>query len=58
VPEVIQRFRNFGGVRIEDDVLITEHGVENLTVVPRTVQEIEDWMSGNLDNNSFKTFVF
>lgn len=58
VPEVIQRFRNFGGVRIEDDVLITENGVENLTVVPRTVQEIEDWMSGNLDNNSFKTFVF
>lgn len=53
VPEVIQRFRNFGGVRIEDDVLITENGVENLTKVPRTVQEIEDWMNGNIGEKTF-----
>lgn len=36
VPEVIKRFRNFGGVRIEDDVLITKDGVDNYTEVPRT----------------------
>lgn len=33
------------GVRVEDTVLITETGCENLTAgIPRTVREIEDWM--------------
>ncbi|KAH9601856.1 Aminopeptidase P [Trypanosoma melophagium] len=37
---------NFGGVRIESDVLITEKGALNMTVVPRTVEEIEKTMAG------------
>ncbi|KAH9376446.1 hypothetical protein HPB48_010615 [Haemaphysalis longicornis] len=45
VPEVLRRFRKFGGVRIEDDVLITDDGHEMLTQVPRTVAEIEALMS-------------
>lgn len=36
VAEKIRQFEHFGGVRIEDDVLITKDGVENFAIVPRT----------------------
>jgi len=42
---VIARYRGLGGVRIEDDVLVTAAGAENLTRVPRTVDEIERVMA-------------
>uniref|UniRef100_A0A3Q1IM62 Xaa-Pro dipeptidase n=1 Tax=Anabas testudineus TaxID=64144 RepID=A0A3Q1IM62_ANATE len=49
--EVLARFRGFGGVRIEDDIAVTADGVELLTCVPRTVEEIEAFMA-----DSEKTF--
>ncbi|XP_005091896.1 xaa-Pro dipeptidase [Aplysia californica] len=45
VEDVISRLRGFGGVRIEDDIAITEDGMELFTCVPRTVEEIERVMA-------------
>lgn len=43
VPE---RFRGIG-VRIEDDILVTRDGAENLSAgIPRTADEVEAWMAG------------
>ncbi|CAM9650089.1 unnamed protein product, partial [Phaeothamnion confervicola] len=50
VPEALQRFRGFGGVRLEDDVLVTADGVRNLTNCPRTVADIEGVMAGRITN--------
>ncbi len=46
--DVLKHFRSFGGVRIEDDVLVTSEGAENFTRVPREVAEIENVMSERL----------
>jgi hypothetical protein len=37
VPEVLQRFRGTGGVRLEDDVVVTQTGIINMTNCPRLV---------------------
>lgn len=42
----IEEYMEIGGIRIEDDILITEDGYEVYHDVPRTVEEIEAWMAG------------
>ena len=38
---------DFGGIRIEDNLIITEDGCENMTDVPKEISEIESVMRGN-----------
>ena len=37
----IEAYFEFGGVRIEDNLIVTEDGYENLTDVPKEIKEIE-----------------
>lgn len=50
-PDILARFRRTGGVRLEDVVLVhedTERGAESLSTCPRTVEEVEAVMSGDV----------
>ncbi|MEX1269858.1 MAG: aminopeptidase P family protein [Balneolaceae bacterium] len=40
----IESLLNFGGIRIEDNLIITEDGHENLTTVPKEIKDIEKVM--------------
>jgi len=40
----IESLYNFGGIRIEDNLIITENGYENLTDVPKEIKDIEEVM--------------
>ncbi len=43
--ERLNQFRKVGGVRIEDDIVITKTGYLNLTQVPKEISEIEQLMA-------------
>lgn len=46
VKEKIEEYMEVGGVRLEDDVVITKEGYVNLTNVPRTIEEVERACAG------------
>ncbi len=45
----VEKFRVVGGIRIEDNIVVTNSGCRVLTDVPRTVDEIEAVMSGKIE---------
>ena len=47
--EVIEKYKDFGGIRLEDDILITKKGSRFLGKhhIPITVEEVEDFMKDN-----------
>ena len=42
--EELERFKDFGGIRIESDCVIHEDYCEDMCDVPRTIEEIEEFM--------------
>jgi Xaa-Pro dipeptidase len=43
--DLLLEFANFGGCRLEDDLIVTDTGCENITTVPRGCDEIEMLMN-------------
>jgi len=48
VLERLKDFRGLGGIRLEDGMLVTNEGCENLTVCPRAIPEVLDVMHGGV----------
>ena len=46
VPSALAQCRGMGGVRLEDNVVVTASGVESMTRVPRDVADVERVMAG------------
>jgi len=46
VKSEVEKYLDFGGIRIEDDVVVTKDGIENMTrFAPRSIGEIEELMA-------------
>jgi len=44
--EKVEEYKDFGGIRIEEDVLITDNGHKILgKPIPKSVEEVEEWCS-------------
>eukprot|EP01080_Neovahlkampfia_damariscottae_P001544 gene1544-12670_t len=43
--EKCKEYFDFGGIRIEDNILIVKNGIENLTHVPKEIKDLEELMN-------------
>ena len=42
--DILSQYRAFGGVRLEDDVVVTETGIDNWTLCPRRYVYVDDYI--------------
>lgn len=49
-PILNDYIKNGASVRLEDDVIITENGIENMTRCPRKWEDVENVMNGNIND--------
>lgn len=52
--KVLDRYMSVGGIRIEDDVLVTKHGFKNLTNITSDPDEIENIVQEGLSSGTGK----
>lgn len=45
--DVLEKYWEVGGVRIEDNIHITKEGYENLTTAPKTADQVELMINGS-----------
>ena len=44
--KMVEKFRDFGGIRIEDDILVTKTGCKNLSAkIPKKINQVESLTS-------------
>ncbi|CAF1497185.1 unnamed protein product, partial [Didymodactylos carnosus] len=59
IKSELDKYLGMGGVRIEDNIVVTKDGCRLLTQVPRTCEEIEQWMKNKhekLNVDDYKKF--
>lgn len=49
------KYKTVGGIRIEDTILVTENGYDNLTIIPKDINWIEKIMKRETSKNRIKT---
>ena len=50
-------YKKVGGIRIEDTILVTKNGYENLTIIPKDIKWIEKTIKGKKPNKTKRKYI-